>query len=436
MSIKSNFISALRGRISGAAQDIQQLDRATQALLFVFVVFVVFSHLGIERFNDDLFFTDFDKLSLQFLGLRYIQWTSRVFIELVLLPVSCLPIFVFNSLNVLILLVLPFLLARLVAPKHEWGKLLFPAICFVVMYPFIFMASAGWITTCVNYLWPLVALLFAVLPLRKLYDGVAVSAYEYVFSMLCLVFACNNELICGTLVIVLPVYAFFLGRQYLRIMAVYMAITLASLAFIVYCPGNASRSAQEIVTWLPQFNSLSFLQKVYYSYMGFIVPLFFYTNYIFLGLTSVLCFGVFQRYTALPLRVSAVLPFFALLLTGPSWWVSESTLSVLLLNQYLLFLLSFFVILSLALSIWLLADSVREYVLVISLLAGTFCARGAMAFSPTMFASGPRTALYVYAALAIAALWTYWRIRDTLSEGLHSCCRAVLLVFALLSFLK
>lgn len=435
MIVHSKLISALWGRISETTQVIRQLDRPTQALLFVFVAFVLLSHLGINKFGDDVVFAGADDFSLSFLWQRYFQWSSRVLIELVMLPISRLPVFVFNSLNILILLALPFLLARLVAPRHEWGKLLFPAICLVVMYPFIFMAGAGWIATCINYFWPLVALLLAVLPLRKLYDGLAVSVDEYVFSVLCLVFACNNELICATLVIALPVYALVLGRQYLRIMTVYAGIVLASLAFILYCPGNASRGAQEIITWLPQFNSLSFLQKVYYSYMGFIVPLFFHTNYIFLGLSAVLCFGVFQRYAALPLRVSAVLPFFAPLLAGPSW-VDESTLSALLWNQYLFFFLSFFVILSLALSIWLLADSVREYALVISLLVGTFCARGALAFSPTMFASGPRTALYVYASLVIAALWAYWRIRDTLSEGLHRCCLAVLLVFALLSFLK
>lgn len=408
------------------------LDKPAGLALLAFVCLIAVGHLGMVRVGDDLIFAEFGHPYLDFLQTRYAGWTSRIVIEMVLLPFVHLPFAVFLWCNAVIVGSLPFLLARLAAPRAEMETLLLPATCLVLMYPFEHMSGAGWIATCINYLWPLAAALLAVLPLRKLYDGGSVGVGKYAFALLCMVFACSNELLCVAFLILVPAYAVCMGRNCPRIVIVYACVVAASLAVILLCPGNAVRMNAEIATWMPQFRAMSLLQKLYYSYMSLVVPLFFHTNFVMLGLSVVLCVGVFQNFSALPFRLSAVIPILAILVGAPDG-IAEQALSATVWKHYGLFVFSFFVIASLSMSLFLLARSVREYCFVMALLTSVFCARGALAFSPTMFASGARTAIFVYAALILATLWAYARIREMLLPDTLTLCRALLAALAVLS---
>lgn len=422
-----------RTLFSDALLFMRRLDRPTQALLAAFVFLVIIHHFGIKKFGDDIYFAD--NASFQALFLRYFWWTSRIFIESVLTLFACLPVAVFAVFNGLLVLTLPFLLARLAAPRMEAEKFLFPALCFVLMYPVSGMREAGWIATYTNYLWPLVAALVAVIPVKKLHDGEHVSSFGYILYSFCLLFACNNELICIIFMLLIPVYVCLNWNSVPRIIFVYAGIVAASLLFILTCPGNNIRYLKETITWLPQFPSLGLIQKLYYGYMSFAVPVFFHTNFLLVGLTSVLCFGIFRKYTKTSFYTLAIVPIFAHLISSPSV-INETTLAPTQWEPYMLLLFSCGVMFCLTVTIYLLADTAREFWLVISLPVAAFAARGALSFSPTVFASGQRTSLFVYASLAITALWAYSHIYDRLTPVMLMRCRLLLLALAFLCVLK
>ena len=76
----------------------------------------------------------------------------------------------------------------------------------VLLYPYERMSTAGWAATTVNYVWPLSLGLFSLLSIRKMWDGEKINFLSGFFYVISSIFACNQELCCGILLIT---YLFF-----------------------------------------------------------------------------------------------------------------------------------------------------------------------------------------------------------------------------------
>ena len=87
----------------------------------------------------------------EILAHRYETWSSRMVIEAVLIPLVHCPL-LWKILDIVIFTSLPVLLCGLlgVTGRGRWF-----VTGLVLLYPFADMASAGWIATTTNYLWPL-----------------------------------------------------------------------------------------------------------------------------------------------------------------------------------------------------------------------------------------------------------------------------------------
>ncbi len=87
----------------------------------------------------------------EILAHRYETWSSRMVIEAVLIPLVHCPL-LWKILDIVIFTSLPVLLCGLlgVTGRGRWF-----VAGLVLLYPFADMASAGWIATTTNYLWPL-----------------------------------------------------------------------------------------------------------------------------------------------------------------------------------------------------------------------------------------------------------------------------------------
>ncbi|MDR1683905.1 MAG: DUF6056 family protein [Elusimicrobiota bacterium] len=116
----------------------------------------------------------------------------------------------------------------------------FFACALVLVYPFYHMGSAGYISTTVVYLWSLTAALAALAPLKNNNTAPALRA----LYMAAALYAANLE---QTAVILFIAYAVFIFRRkaYKSFPAAQAALVLASLVFILTCPGNWARLAAE-----------------------------------------------------------------------------------------------------------------------------------------------------------------------------------------------
>ena len=74
---------------------------------------------------------------------------------------------------------------------------------FMLLYPFSDMVSAGWIATTVNYLWPLLGLLYIALLLQKLAQNKFLHWYEGAAGVICCIFCSSQEQVAAILLVML-----------------------------------------------------------------------------------------------------------------------------------------------------------------------------------------------------------------------------------------
>lgn len=128
---------------------------------------LLWAHTFCTKFGDDLVYEGIwgREPLFQFLQGRYADWSSRIWIEAAMMPLTAANPWVWRILDVVMIL----LLLRSAAWLFGMGKeiaaqlLLF---CMIWTIPFFSLSSAGWITTTVNYLWPMTVGLVAMYPLK------------------------------------------------------------------------------------------------------------------------------------------------------------------------------------------------------------------------------------------------------------------------------
>ena len=125
----------------------------------------------------------------EILAHRYETWSSRMVIEAVLIPLVHCPL-LWKILDIVIFTSLPVLLCGLlgVTGRGRWF-----VAGLVLLYPFADMASAGWIATTTNYLWPLWGVLVIGMVLKQLRCGRKVPVWEAVAALLACAYAGSQE---------------------------------------------------------------------------------------------------------------------------------------------------------------------------------------------------------------------------------------------------
>ena len=100
-------------------------------------------------FGDDMVYkTLLDDQTLgEFLRFQWENWTSRILIEFVLLSVIKYDL-LWRVLDTVFVVTLGTMLGRITEEKRF-------SYAVLLLYPFHEMASAGWVNTTLNYLWPL-----------------------------------------------------------------------------------------------------------------------------------------------------------------------------------------------------------------------------------------------------------------------------------------
>ena len=179
-------------------------DKRIWILLGFYGVLAILFHmcwLKLGGGDDYYFMTCLDDTSFgAFMVKRWYGWSSRLVIEGVLVLVLQQPILVWKVLDILVSVLIAWLLCGFFCSgygKHGSGSsiqtdkntlsgtrtvvpltslILF--LCLLLSYDFREMDSAGYMTTTINYWWPLAALMVAALPLYLWYqEGTCKKSY-------------------------------------------------------------------------------------------------------------------------------------------------------------------------------------------------------------------------------------------------------------------
>lgn len=287
---------------------------------FLYTVLMMIFHLLIDvNYGDDIFFrSKLDEFTAQeFLTMRYETWASRIIIEGVLINISRVP-WMWKILDTLIMAWLPLAFSLFFNPEKkriiDWS-----IIGIFIFFPYDTMRSAGWMATTLNYSWPLAFGLLAIMPLRNSLYKKRTPWYLHVFSITASIYASNQEQMCAILIalnVLLGGYLVFRDKKIPWIAIVQLLIGIASMLFILTCPGNDNRTTLESLTWFPQFMGLSFLQKLELGYMRTMYATIIRINMIFIVFCVLLLAVVIKTNKKLIFRCIAAFPLVAALIMG------------------------------------------------------------------------------------------------------------------------
>lgn len=368
------------------------------------------------------FSNQLDAYSLQeYLRIRYGCWTSRVLIEGVLVFVSR-NIALFKVLDWAAWVFLAWAFAWLF-PKEKRGTAICIIVGFLLIYPMWDLRTAGWIATGVNYTWPLAFGVFSLHGTAKALQGQKTSVFCWILYAFAALFAANMEQVSAALVAVNFCAAAYLlwNRGKARICGPVwtgLLVSAAEMLFILKCPGNAARNADEIASRMPGFVSYGLLDKIGMGFMDTMHHLVVSGNLLFLCYAGLLAAIVFAKTGDLKCRFAAVFPivlnvglvgFYGALKTyfpkflklmkksepigGNNYHVAANYLPVLL---YLV------LIGCMLLSLVAVCESYFELFGQAILLALALATRVIMGFTPTIYVSQERTFFYLYMILGIS----------------------------------
>lgn len=148
------------------------------------------------------------------------------------------------------------------------------AVCtLMLLFPFQYLASAGYVATTTNYIYPVLCLLLAVVPFKKLSEGQPVSRGNHAAAILAMAYISNHDqsamvLIGGLVLLLLSSFVLAHDKKLIRLAWIYLAVSVLFYGVMFLLPGHFNRmnDSTETLYWFPEYFQWTFLKKVYHGY--------------------------------------------------------------------------------------------------------------------------------------------------------------------------
>lgn len=412
---------------------IQKINKIYKWKYFPFlilgVLMLVMHMLMKESVGDDVYFSNAGKEDLlSYLAFRYHNWSSRIIIEFALILIFKLEFLVWKMINIIIYLLLGFLLSKIfVNPKTDVRKANWFIVGMLLIYPFYHMGSAGWVTTCVFYLYPLFLLIYCIYEVKKVFENRKIYWFEYILYFFALLFATSMEQITAMLTVLFIVLIIYTAYQknYRHLYGISLAVCFFQILFALTCPGNGIRQVTEIGVWYPGYESFNMFDKLNLGFYTTIIQFLSSYDGVFIIFCLLLLGTIMYKYKKIWYNVIAAIPSGIWAFLVSVWLLLKSPVRHLVSNNSLVkavlklldignemsvpsktILLSLALLGVLLLLIYLvtLAFDKSEVIFVLFILALGFGSRILLGFSPTVYGSGYRISLYLYFSLIIGTI--------------------------------
>ncbi len=389
--------------------------------LLLLGVMILYHFFASVTFGDDaVYFSKvLDQQSLgHFLSLRYNTWSSRIFIEGVLVYIAKWDPVIWKVLDVLFVMLAAWSIRRITDITNDvFENTLVAGL--ILLYPFVQMSSAGWIATTMNYLWPLSLLLYSFSVIKKAICGQKFAWYEGVLSCAALLFGANQEqamVIACCAIAGIGIY-FVLKKTCHWLYFAYLGITVLNLGLMVFCPGNAERVAMETEKWLPAFAQATLWDKIYLGVTDTINLLSKRPNYMLILFLLLLCYFVIRKSKNVFVWLVALYPVAYVGICTylrPSLYAvwggfekifGPAPASVSSFKQCIPLILQIVFIAAILYCLYELFGFKYHFLMTAGVLGVGFVTRMAMGFSPTLYASDMRTFLFFDFAIIFACIW-------------------------------
>lgn len=405
-------------------------------VLIFFIIVILGYHLLLREYVGDfieMFAPLMKKDSLVVaLGKRYANWSSRVLIEAPLILLSHNnSIILWKIFNFSIWLALAFSLMYLTHHKNDTML-----IGMLLMYPVIDMASAGWIATYINYLWPLTAGCVSLIALDKMYHNKKIYCGEAIGYLVLELFATNFETfaVMYECILLWYIWSLFYEKRFelKRFIFCMLQVIVATVGiiFALTCPGNFVRKQQEIGRWLIDFTQWTLVDKVVMGinttmhslfdanllFAVFLVVLFcccLYTKKLEKCVVGIIPIIFLATRTVLKPVMAIYFPVYNQIFDA------NDKINSINYNKGCMYVPFIIYMSMLVCVIWIILNIIKEIkksIEFVVIFVSALLTRIAIGFSPTLYASGNRTFIFLNFTLIFLSVCIYseyeMRIRD------------------------
>ena len=325
--------------------------------------------------------------------------------------------FFFRIFNALVMSLTLFLFENIVNREKSLVKNLIISLCFC-LYPIWLFGEVGWAATSLTYLWTLFACLVAIRPFVMELYGENVQWWEYCIAIASLVFGAFQEQVCAILLILICaslIYRCCVQKRFPIAQITGVILIAVMLVYIFTCPGNANRTYLETLTWFPEFQDFSLFKKIEIGFSSTIRSLFLEPSVITPVFCLVLAIAVYISKKSIYKRIIASIPLAFSLIFGLLGWLlrdidtpisyfyrsieKDGTGFDILSPSTVVPDVIFVIILAVIIvSLRYAIDDTFTYWLSFIFLGVGAASRIAMGLSPTVWASGNRTCIFLFLA--------------------------------------
>lgn len=370
----------------------------------------------------------------QTMVLRYETWSARTLIDLILWLIAGLPFIVWQIVNPAIISFSAWACVRILNDKNSFTSAMV-ACSLLFCYSWFDLSSAGWVTTMMVFAWPLAAALFALIPVSDILRGRKPKKAVCILSVIAMVYACNMEQLTVVIAIILIACIAFLLVKKQKIYAIIFAQLGAVIANFIYmgiiCPGNFNRFESEVVARYKNFAMQSLLTKVESGVSMTLQTAFFSLNVVTAIFVLLLCAVICTRYKNFVYKTFCVSFFVVCLVVGLFKYqfiefvpaleklvnlnLGASLINISNVNSisaYIPFLVLCSLFAMCFLCIYLAFGHTLKSLFASVLFFAGFCSNASIGFSPTIGASGSRTAFFFAYCMIVISFMLYNEIKN------------------------
>lgn len=366
--------------------------------LFIFV-FALHLFMRPGEADDSWFINNYTGNPLSFAYMRYMQWSSRFLIEMVLVVIASLPLIVWKVLDTLMIVLLFYSGNKLLNIKNR--KILIFEIFLIMTLPWKVFGETGWIATTLNYTWPITLGLygFSILLEKK------INIFKQIMAFFCIIFACNQEQMCCVMLafIIICFYIRTFQKKNNKVFLIPFIICILMGVLHIVCPGNSMRQISEMQTWYPAYQNFDILDKTFIGIISTVTAILFDFRIIYIAFIGMLI--LYTKYLPLNKKLSYIIQFILACFIFINIYPFDSTqlmfyskaqesIAITFMN-FVLPVLLFSLLISIVIYLILKTKNRYNYMFVLLFLSG-ICSRLILGFSPTVYASGKRTVIYFY----------------------------------------
>lgn len=304
--------------------------------------------------------------------------------------------------------------------KNRWYHAL--VVCLLILiFPFNYMESAGYIATTANYLYPLVGVLVILRMIVYVLENQKIPKYMYLMVALSIIYTTNQDQTAIALLVGLLIYVIYCNiiKADARLRKVSLGLFLSSTAmYIAYflLPGHLGRmsgeSTEEMDLWFPEYRDWSFGDKVFHGYTSTVANLFYNDVLLFILFAAILMIISFRQKNPLKAFVGCI-PFAGVALSnflqkGQFIYYFPRSIGMPELMPIGVwsfpFILSIVILVGIFAAIWLNVEKLENKLMLTLLLVLSAGTREMMGFTATIYASSFRTFTFFLYALIVCCL--------------------------------